>query len=81
MTKMKALGLLIIGALLTIFIIQNWQQPSPPVQFLGYQFLPLPQAVIILGFLLLGFLAGWLTHVFMASKSQQETPPEQHRES
>jgi uncharacterized integral membrane protein len=81
MTKMKAIGLLVIGALLTIFIIQNWQQPSPPVQFLGYQFLPLPQAVIILGFLLLGFLAGWVTHVFIVSKSQQATPPEQHRES
>ncbi len=78
---MKAFGLLFIGALLTIFIIQNWQQPSPPVQFLGYQFLPLPQSVIILGFFLVGFLAGWLTHVFLVRKSQQEIPPEQPRES
>ena len=81
MTKIKAIGLLIVGALLTIFIIQNWQQPTPPVQFLGYQFLPLPQAVIILGFLLLGFLAGWVTHVVIVNKSQRETPPEQHRDS
>jgi uncharacterized integral membrane protein len=81
MTKMKALGLLFIGALLTIFIIQNWQQPSPPVQFLGYQFLPLPQAFIILGFLLLGFLAGWVAHVFIVRKSQHENPPEQPRQS
>ena len=78
---MKALGLLVIGALLTIFIVQNWQQPSPPVHFLGYQFLPLPQSVIILGFLLLGFLAGWVTHVLVARKSQQEITTEQHRES
>jgi uncharacterized integral membrane protein len=76
MTKMKALGFLVVGALLTIFIVQNWQQPTPPVQFLGYHFLPLPQAVIILGFLLLGFLAGWVTHVFIVKKSQQEIPPE-----
>ena len=81
MTKMKALGLLVVGALLTIFIIQNWQQPTPPVQFLGYQFLPLPQSVIILGSLLLGFLAGWVAHVFMVRKSQQEFPSGQHEES
>jgi uncharacterized membrane protein YeaQ/YmgE (transglycosylase-associated protein family) len=81
MTKMKAIGLLVIGALLTIFIIQNWQQPSPPVQFLGYQFLPLPQAVIILVFLLLGFLAGWVAHVFVVRKSQQDIPPERPGES
>ncbi len=78
---MKAFGLLVIGALLTIFIIQNWQQPSPPVQFLGYQFLPLPQSVIILGFFLVGFLAGWVTHVFIVRRSQQEIPPGQPRES
>ena len=81
MTKMKALGLLVVGALLTIFIIQNWQQPSPPVQLLGFHFLPLPQSVIILGFLLLGFLAGWVTHVFIVKKSQQEIPADQPRES
>ena len=77
---MKAFWLLVIGALLAIFIIQNWQHPSPPVHFLGFQFLPLPQSVIILGFFLLGFLAGWVTHVFRVRKNQQETPPEQPRE-
>jgi uncharacterized integral membrane protein len=81
MTKMKAIGFLVVGALLTIFIVQNWQQPSPPVQFLGYQFLPLPQSVIILGFLLLGFLAGWVTHVFIAKKSHQDILPVQPGES
>jgi len=81
MTRMKGLGFLIIGALLTIFIVQNWQHPTPPVQFLGYQFLPLPQAVIILGSLLLGFLAGWLTHVLIVRRSQQENPPGHSGES
>jgi uncharacterized integral membrane protein len=80
MTKMKAFWLLVVGALLAIFIIQNWQHPSPPVQFLGFQFLPLPQSVIILGFFLLGFLAGWVTNIFRVRKSQQEAPPEQPRE-
>jgi uncharacterized integral membrane protein len=81
MTKMKAFWLLAIGAVLAVFIIQNWQHPSPPVQFLGYQFLPLPQSVIILGFFLLGFLAGWVANIFRARKHQQDNPPEQHRES
>jgi uncharacterized integral membrane protein len=80
MSKIKALWLLIAGALLAIFVIQNWQYPNPPIHFLGFQFLPFPQPVIILGFFLLGFLAGWLTHVFRIKKYQPETPPEQPRE-
>jgi|UniRef100_A0A7V6A3X0 uncharacterized integral membrane protein len=81
MTKVKALGFLVVGALLTIFIVQNWQQPNPPVQFLGYHILPLPQSVLILGFFLLGFLAGWVTHVFIVKKYRQEMPPEHPGES
>jgi uncharacterized integral membrane protein len=76
MSKMKAFWLLIIGALLAIFIVQNWQYPNPPVQFLGYQFLPIPQSVIVLGSLVLGFLVGWLAHSLKAKKRQQEMPPE-----
>jgi uncharacterized integral membrane protein len=79
MTKFKALWLLVSGALLAIFVIQNWQFPNPPIHFLGFQFLPFPQSVIILGFFVLGFLTGWLTHVFRVRKSQQETPSEQDR--
>jgi uncharacterized integral membrane protein len=79
MTKIKALWLLGSGALVTIFVIQNWQQPNPPVQFLGFHFLPFPQSIIILGFLVLGFLAGWLAHVFRVKKIQPESPPEQNR--
>jgi len=76
MSKIKALWLLVCGALLAIFVIQNWQNPNPPVHFLGFQFLPLPQSVIILGFFVLGFLTGWLTHVFKVKKIRQEAPPE-----
>lgn len=77
MTKFKALWLLVIGALLAVFVIQNWQYPNPPIHFLGFHFLPFPQSVIVLGFFALGFLAGWLAHVFTAKKSQPDTPPEQ----
>lgn len=73
---MKAFWLLIIGALLAIFLVQNWQYPNPPVQFLGYHFLPLPQSAIILGSLVLGFLFGWLTHALKAKRTRQEQPPE-----
>jgi uncharacterized integral membrane protein len=76
MTKMKALWLLVCGALLAVFIIQNWQNPEPPVQFLGFHILPLPQSVIILGCLVLGFLAGLLTYSIRVKRSQQEPPPE-----
>ena len=79
MTKFKALWLLISGALLAIFVIQNWQYPNPPIHFLGFQFLPFPQSVIILGFFVLGFLTGWLTHVFRVKRLQPDAPPEQPR--
>ena len=71
MNKFKALWLLVSGALLAIFTIQNWQYPNPPVHFLGFQFLPFPQSVIILGFFALGFLAGWLTNVFRVKNSSK----------
>jgi uncharacterized integral membrane protein len=81
MTKMKAVWLLVCGAVLAIFLVQNWQYPDPPLHFLGFQFLPFPRSVIILGFFVLGFLAGWLTCVLRAKKHRQEAPPEQPSEN
>jgi len=79
MTKIKALWLLASGALLAIFVAQNWQYPNPPIHLLGFQFLPFPQSVIVLGFFVLGFISGWLARVFRARRLQQEPPPEQTR--
>ncbi len=76
MNKFKALVFLVFGAALAIFVAQNWQYPNPPVHFLGFQFLPLPMSLIILGALSLGFLAGWLTCVLKAKGSHPEKPPE-----
>jgi uncharacterized integral membrane protein len=73
---MKALWLLIAGALLAIFLVQNWQYPNPPIHFLGFQFLPLPQSVIVLGFFALGFLSGWVAHAMRTKKSRQDSGPE-----
>ncbi len=39
---------------------------------MGFHFLPLPQSVIIVGCLALGFGIGWLTHIFTSKRSQQE---------
>ena len=77
MSKFKALWLLVVGALLAIFVVQNWYYPNPPIHFLGFRFLPLPQPVIILGFSLLGFLAGWLMCALRAKKRQETLPPEE----
>jgi uncharacterized integral membrane protein len=76
MTKFKTVMLLIFGAALAIFIVQNWQYPNPPLHFLGFQLLPFPQPAIILGFFLAGFLAGWLACLLRGKKLRQEELPE-----
>ncbi|MGQ9688112.1 MAG: LapA family protein [Desulfobaccales bacterium] len=75
MTKVKVVALLAFGAALAIFTVQNWQYPTPPVHFLGFQFLPLPMSLIILGFFGVGFLAGFLTCVVRAKRRAPEEAP------
>ena len=81
MSKFKAFWLLVFGAVLAIFVVQNWYYPNPPIHFLGFQFLPFPLPVIILGFFLLGFLAGWLINAFGAKVHRHEAPPEKPQEN
>lgn len=80
MSKIKAFWLLLFGAVLAIFVVQNWYYPNPPIHFLGFQFLPLPMPVIILGFFILGFIAGWVINAFGVKvhkhESTSEPPPE-----
>ncbi len=80
MSKFKAFVLLGFGAVLAVFIVQNWYYPSPPIHFLGFQFLPFPMPVIILGFFLLGFIAGWAVNAFAVKvhkhEASSESPPE-----
>jgi uncharacterized integral membrane protein len=80
MNKFKALFLAVIGAVLAIFIYENWSYPNPPVRFLGFEFLPLPVPVIILGCFLLGFLAGWVTNAFGVKQHKHEAPSEKPQE-
>jgi uncharacterized integral membrane protein len=81
MSKIKAFWLLFFGAVLAIFMVQNWYYPDPPIHFLGFQFLPFPMPIIILGFFLLGFLAGWLIHAFGTKGHKPEGPLESMPES
>ena len=81
MSRFKALLLLAFGAVLAVFIVQNWYYPTPPIHFLGFQFLPFPLPVIILGFFVLGFLAGWLVNAFGVKVHRNETPLEPNPES
>lgn len=74
--KTKALWLLAVSAALVIFAMQNWHYPTPALQFLGYRFPPLPHALIIYSSFALGFLAGWMAHVFRAKKRKPAIPPE-----
>jgi uncharacterized integral membrane protein len=80
MTKFKAIWLLIFGAVLAVFVVQNWYYPNPPIHFLGFQFLPLPMPVILLIFFVLGFIAGWALNAFGFKGQKQEassgSPPE-----
>lgn len=75
MRKAKALWLLVIGAALTIFVVENWHYPTPPLQFLGFRFLPLPHALIMISCFVLGFLVGWLAHVLRVKKQKGERSP------
>jgi uncharacterized integral membrane protein len=76
MSKFKGLWLLVIGALLAIFLVENWHYPDPPIQFLGFRFLPLPHALVMLSCFILGFLGGYLAHAFRVRKQKHEVIPE-----
>jgi uncharacterized integral membrane protein len=75
--KTKALWVLAAGAVLVLFAAQNWHYPDPPIQFLGFRFLPLPYPLIIYSCFLLGFLAGWLVHTWRVKRRKSDTavPP------
>jgi hypothetical protein len=85
MSKFKGFLLLVLGALLVKFALENWQLPAKPVTLFGYSVLPLPTALIIYGCLVLGFAAGWLSHTLRLRRKQPPVPasaeeePESHQ--
>jgi TRAP-type C4-dicarboxylate transport system permease small subunit len=72
MNKFKGFLLLVIGAVLVKFALENWHYPAPPITFFGFALMPLPNALIIYGGLLLGFAVGWTAHVLRARRKRRE---------
>lgn len=74
MSKAKGLGLLLVAVLLAIFLVENWHYPDPPIQFLGFRFLPLPHALVMLSCFVLGFLGGYALHAWRSRQEKPEVP-------
>lgn len=81
MSKAKGLLLLVVVVLLAIFLVENWHYPDPPIQFLGFRFLPLPHALIMLSCFALGFLGGYAAHAWRLRQPKGETAPETLKEA
>jgi type VI protein secretion system component VasK len=60
MTKIKSILMLLIGAVLAVFIYENWVA-APHIKLFGKELIQLNISVIILVFFSLGFILGWLT--------------------
>ncbi len=61
MKKIKSLLLLLIGAVLALFLYENWIT-APYIKIFGKEMIQLNISLIILIFLALGFLLGMLSH-------------------
>lgn len=82
MGKVKGVLLILIGAVLAVFIYENWVL-APHIRLFGRELFQLHTSVIILGFFFLGFLSGVLgcygwtrARRKAAEASGQEQPPE-----
>jgi hypothetical protein len=72
MGKIKSILLLLIGAVLAIFIYENWVT-APYIKLLGREVVQLNISIIILIFFALGFILGFLSHLSITSKRRQST--------
>ncbi len=71
MSRTKGVLILLMGVALAIFTRENWGECS--LKFLGFSLLTLPQALIIYGSLIIGFIGGWLARGVKARRISQET--------
>jgi uncharacterized integral membrane protein len=70
MNKFKGLLLLLLGALLVIFAVEN-SLPAPQIKLFRYQLGKPPVFLLVYGSLLIGFLAGWLAHVLKIRRQKR----------
>lgn len=70
MTKLKVLLLLVVGALLVSFAVEN-ALPGPHLKLLRFELGKLPVFLLIYGSFGLGFLGGWLGHALKVRKQKR----------
>jgi uncharacterized integral membrane protein len=70
MTKLKGLLLLLVGAILVIFAVEN-ALPSPALKLFKFDLGKLPIFALIYGSFVIGFLGGWLGHLLKAKKQRR----------
>lgn len=68
MTKLKVVGLALIGLLVLIVILQNTETVETKLLFVS---VTMPRAVLLFGTLLIGFALGVLTAGRIARKSKK----------
>ncbi|MHB8068684.1 MAG: hypothetical protein ACYDIC_12385 [Desulfobaccales bacterium] len=70
MNKLKGVLLLLLGALLVDFAVEN-ALPSPVLKLIKFDLGKLPIFALIYGSFALGLLGGWLGHVFKAKRQKK----------
>ncbi|MEW6660348.1 MAG: hypothetical protein AB1424_17010 [Thermodesulfobacteriota bacterium] len=70
MTKLKGLFLLLLGALLVDFAVEN-ALPSPVFKLIKFELGKLPMFAIVYGSFGIGFLSGWLVHVLKVKRQKR----------
>ncbi len=70
MNKLKALLLLLLGALLVDFAVEN-ALPSPVLKLIKFELGKLPIFALVYGSFALGLLSGWLGHVLRAKRQRK----------
>lgn len=86
MGKVKSILFLLFGALLAIFLYENWV-PAPVIKIFGKEIVTISTSLVILICFLLGFLVGglvclsWSRHRRAARLSQTDSAPQKTPET
>jgi hypothetical protein len=70
MTKIKVLLLLLVGAILVSFAVEN-ALPGPTLKLLRFELGRVPVFLLVYASFALGFLGGWLTHFLGVKKNKR----------
>jgi uncharacterized integral membrane protein len=70
MTKLKGLLLLLLGALLVDFAVEN-ALPGPQIKLFRFELGKLPIFLFVYGSVLIGFLGGWLARALKVRRQKR----------